>query len=116
MIDEKKIKDAAKVVVEKEYTKDIPIIKNTFKNGFHKGIDWFLDNLWHPAREEPKIPNGEIYVSCLVKYKNKSTELCTYWLTDGWACNTMCHRAFMENFDSWLYINDLLKEQVLWKK
>lgn len=47
MIDEKKIEEAAKVVVEKEYAKDIPIIKGTFKNGFNTGINWFLDNLWH---------------------------------------------------------------------
>ncbi len=108
MIDDKKIEEAA--------INKCGFISSEFYSGAKWAIGEFLKDLWHPAREEPKMPNGEIYVACLVKYKNKSTELCTYWLTDGWACNTMCHRAFMENFDSWLYINDLLKEQVLWKK
>lgn len=113
MIDEKKIEEAKKAFISDKTILGVIAI-NDLACGFKAGAKWaineFLEDLWHPAREEPKIPNGETYVACLVKYKNKSTELCIYWLTDGWSCNTMCHRVFMENFDSWLYINDLLKK------
>lgn len=112
MIDGKKIEEAARKYAFNKYDSTDDEIEGytiELQMAFEEGINWFLDNLWHDASEEPEIPNEETYVACLVKYKNKSTELCIYWLTDGWTCNTMCHRAFMENFDSWLYINDLLK-------
>lgn len=51
------IEEASKVVVEKEYAKDIPIIKDTFKNGFNTGINWFLDNLWHDACDLERVYN-----------------------------------------------------------
>lgn len=63
MIDDEKIKEAAKVVVEKKYAKDIPIIKDTFKNGFNTGINWFLDNLCHDMNKQ--VPN--YYKDCLVE-------------------------------------------------
>lgn len=46
-----------------------------------------LKNLWHPASEEPNIKQGECCVTCLVKFKNESTELCVYFRNpEGWVC------------------------------
>ena len=60
MIDEDKIEKAAKEYAEKNKT----LIKNTtsifdiiFGNsdeGFKEGINWFLINLWHHAKQKPK--------------------------------------------------------------
>lgn len=39
----------------------------------------FLKDLWHTASEKPNIKQGECCVTCLVKFKNGSTELCVYF-------------------------------------
>lgn len=39
----------------------------------------FLKDLWHHASEKPNIKQGECCVTCLVKFKNESTELCVYF-------------------------------------
>lgn len=117
MIEEKKIEEAAKKhMLEQFYSKDkaeYPIecgeIDRQCQNDFKEGINWFLDNLWHDAKEKPKVPNGDICVTCLVKFKNASTELCTYWSTGGWICDDMCPKDFRRNFAGWLYVDDLLK-------
>lgn len=111
MIDDKKIEEAAKVVVEKEYAKDIPIIKGTFKNGFNTGINWFLDNLWHDASEEPErdrdilleYENGhpsDARMRLPYQYENIYSDLCKkYWSV----------MVKIEKITRWLYIDDLLK-------
>lgn len=111
MIDDKKIEEAAKVVVEKEYAKDIPIIKGTFKNGFNTGINWFLDNLWHDASEEPErdrdilleYENGhpsDARMRLPYQYENIYSDLCEkYWSV----------MVKIEKITRWLYIDDLLK-------
>lgn len=84
--------------------------------GFKKCAKWmqeeFLKNLWHPASEEPNIKQGECCVTCLVKFKNESTELCVYFRNpEGWVCDDMSPKDFKRNFKGWLYIDDLfLKE------
>ena len=103
MKDEKKIEDAAKVVVEKEYTKDIPIIKNTFKNGFHKGIDCFLDNLWHDASEEPKTFK-RLIAKChsgRVKYEDMMFIGIISWN----------EKVKNQGIINWLYIDDLFQKE-----
>lgn len=111
MIDDKQIEEAAKVVVEKEYAKDIPIIKGTFKNGFNTGINWFLDNLWHDASEEPErdrdilleYENGhpsDARMRLPYQYENIYSDLCKkYWSV----------MVKIEKITRWLYIDDLLK-------
>ena len=47
----------------------------------------FLKDLWHTASEKPNIKQGECCVTCLVKFKNESTELCVYFRNpEGWIC------------------------------
>lgn len=108
MIDEKKREDAANKyasssLIDDEYPGEI-------QEAFIEGINWFLDNLWHPASEKPNIKQGECCVTCLVKFKNGSTELCVYFRNpEGWVCDDMSPKDFKRNFKGWLYIGDLLK-------
>lgn len=63
MIDEKKIEEAADKYVKETCTEDMsPVTKVTAEMSFHKGINWFLDNLWHDASEEPEKRNENIIV------------------------------------------------------
>lgn len=114
MIDDKKIEDAAKQHSEESYISDY--FQACYKDAFMEGAKWainkFLKDLWHPASEEPNIKQGECCVTCLVKFKNESTELCVYFRNpEGWVCDDMSPKDFKRNFKGWLYIDDLfLKE------
>ena len=114
MIDDKKIEGAAR-----RYSKvtdcdkeEALLIEEGFKEGAEWAINEFLKDLWHPASEEPNIKQGECCVTCLVKFKNESTELCVYFRNpEGWVCDDMSPKDFKRNFKGWLYIDDLfLKE------
>lgn len=125
-MDDKKIEEVAKVYMIGEfYDRDeaewnYPITNEEKRNqciiDFKAGAKWaineFLKNLWHPASEEPNIKQGECCVTCLVKFKNESTELCVYFRNpEGWVCDDMSPKDFKRNFKGWLYIDDLfLKE------
>lgn len=121
MIDKNKIAKAAREISEKI------VDANGFDNsmpthiafleghidGFNAGAKWgineFLKDLWHPASEKPNIKQGECCVTCLVKFKNGSTELCVYFRNpEGWVCDDMSPKDFKRNFKGWLYIDDLL--------
>lgn len=84
--------------------------------GFKKCAKWmqeeFLKDLWHSASEKPNIKQGECCVTCLVKFKNESTELCVYFRNpEGWVCDDMSPKDFKRNFNEWLYIDDLLPKK-----
>ena len=104
MIDDKKIEAAA-------------INKCGFiSSEFYSGAKWmqeeFLKNLWHPASEKPNIKQGECCVTCLVKFKNGSTELCVYFRNpEGWVCDDMSPKDFKRNFKGWLYIDNLFPKK-----
>ena len=126
MIDNKKIEDVAKVYMIGEfYDRDeaewnYPITNEEKRNqciiDFKAGAKWaineFLKDLWHPASEKPNIKQGECCVTCLVKFKNGSTELCVYFRNpEGWECDDMSPKDFKRNFKGWLYIDDLLPKE-----
>ena len=119
MIDDKKIEEAAKHYSEENYMSiedqmgDIYDGIEELSDAYKAGAKWmqeeFLKNLWHPASEKPNIKQGECCVTCLVKFKNGSTELCVYFRNpEGWACDDMSPKDFKRNFKGWLYIDDLL--------
>ena len=130
VFDDKKIEEAARGAADL-YEQDLPMMSynedtevdgqhhfcqefgaELFKDGAKWAINEFLKNLWHPASEEPNIKQGECCVTCLVKFKNESTELCVYFRNpEGWVCDDMSPKDFKRNFKGWLYIDDLfLKE------
>lgn len=116
MIDDKKIEEAA--VKSTNYLKgicDFTVI-NASEEGFKAGAKWAINelfkNLWHPASEKPNIKQGECCVTCLVKFKNGSTELCVYFRNpEGWVCDDMSPKDFKRNFKGWLYIDDLFPKE-----
>lgn len=125
MIDDKKIVEASEKYakemeetckkLEKKYKSSTSLCNWVTVNpeaAFQDGINWFLKNLWHPASDKPNIKQGECYVTCLVKFKNKNTELCVYFSNpEGWVCNNMSPKDFKRNFKKWLYIDDLLPKE-----
>lgn len=109
MIDEKKIEEAADAYLL-EKLKDNIIGDSDFKdipNAFKAGINWFLDNLWHDASEEPKegkqlvlsFPNGNCY-ACYRSGKYYKTPNISVDKYD--VINT-------RDITRWLYVEDLLK-------
>lgn len=117
MIDDKKIEEAASVYgTNNGYSVIGPdgrmSLKPELENAFEAGANWAINelskNLWHPASEKPNIKQGECCVTCLVKFKNESTELCVYFRNpEGWAYDDMSPKDFKRNFKGWLYIDDL---------
>ena len=110
MIDEKKIEEAARNYCNNRYpaSQDAPFIAEGFRHGSKWAVNEFLKDLWHPASEEPNIKQGECSVTCLVKFKNESTELCVYFRNpEGWVCDDMSPKDFKRNFKEWIYIDDL---------
>lgn len=111
MIDDKKIEEAA--FEEYPLNSDGNIIgRNGFKEGAKWAINEFLKDLWHPASEKPNLKQGECCVTCLVKFKNGSTELCVYFRNpEGWVCDDMSPKDFKRNFKGWLYIDNLFPKK-----
>lgn len=99
MIDEKKIEDAAFESLKKDEDVLRHNIGNAYIEGFHAGINWFLDNLWNTD-----IYKIEINKPILVQMKGRGDfvvlKLRSKYEVNEYPCNT----AFR-----WLYIEDLLK-------
>lgn len=114
MIDDKEIDIAARAQALSKHINETAYFQlrsiEDFKDGARWAINEFLKDLWHPASEKPVIKQGECCVTCLVKFKNGSTELCVYFRNpEGWECRDMSPKDFKRNFKEWLYIDDLLK-------
>lgn len=115
MIDDKKIEEAKKSFIAGKKILGI-MAMNDLACGFKEGADWaineFLKDLWHPASEKPIIKQGECCVTCLVKFKNGSTELCVYFRNpEGWVCDDMSPKDFKRNLKGWLYIDNLFPKE-----
>lgn len=130
MIDDKKIEEAAREAADL-YEQDLPIMSynedtevdgqhhfcqefgaELFKDGAKWAINEFLKDLWHPTSEKPIIKHGECCITCLVRFKNGSTELCVYFRNpEGWVGEYMSPKDFKRNFKEWLYIDDLLPKR-----
>jgi hypothetical protein len=125
MIDDKKIEAAKEEIYEDRFLlngeeivfnndeKEEMFYEGDIKEAIGLGAKWaineFLKDLWHPASEKPNIKQGECYVTCLIKFKNGSTELCVYFRNpEGWVCDDMSPKDFKRNFNGWLYIDELL--------
>lgn len=125
MIDDKKIEAAKEEIYEDRFLlngeeivfnndeKEEMFYKEDIKEAIGLGAKWainkFIKDLWHPASEKPNIKQGECCVTCLIKFKNGSTELCVYFRNpEGWVCDDMSPKDFKRNFKGWLYIDDLL--------
>ncbi len=128
MIDDKKIEAAKEEIYEDRFLlngeeivfnndeKEEMFYEGDIKEAIGLGAKWaineFLKDLWHPASEKPNIKQGECCVTCLIKFKNGSTELCVYFRNpEGWVCDDMSPKDFKRNFNGWLYIDDLFQKE-----
>ena len=124
MIDDKKIEASKEEIYDDRFLlngeeivfnndeKEEMFYKEDIKESIWLGAKWAINelfkNLWHPASEKPNIKQGECCVTCLVKFKNESTELCVYFRNpEGCAYDDMSPKDFKRNFKGWLYIDDL---------
>ena len=104
MIDEKKIEEAANEYSDGAFEDQAALSKVSFK----AGIDWFKENLWHDASEEPK--EGMLVLTDTQSIANKG-HIC-------WQAVKLSPNGFIHNWSNyvkatkitrWLYIDDLLK-------
>lgn len=115
MIDEKKITKASKdfcksLEAERKAIQQAELDKGaqfacTFirpEVAFKAGINWFLDNLWHDASEEPK-ENHDILIESL---NGTYTEYAAYRHNSAQLWSEFVDRSHTTR---WFYINDLLK-------
>lgn len=99
MIDKEKIEEAAK-----EYAfKRPPIINCGARMGFPAGIDWFKENLWHDAKEEP-LDDELVMIQYIKEHKVKYMLCHNYSMVKSfWAEN-----AIDSHITKWCYIKDLI--------
>lgn len=101
MIDEKKIEEAAKENADAYYDGDD--IASFVVSAFEDGINWFLDNLWHNASEEPKTFK-RLIAKChsdRVKYEDMM-----FLGTISWN-----EKVKNQGIINWLYIDDLFQKE-----
>ena len=109
MIDEKKIEDAAKnalsvCVHKKEKEHEIVILgRGDYIDAFKAGINWFLDNLWHDASEEPEVGRRVI-----VMLKNREGQD-KFYISDRDPMFNWQEEVKVCGFIRWFYADDLLK-------
>ena len=103
MIDNKKIKDVAKLHAEKSYISDY--FQACYKDGFIDCAKWmqeeFLKDLWHPSSEEPK--KGRVFL-----YKTMFKGYGLNQIIDG---NEWKYIIKYQKATQWLYISDLLPKK-----
>ena len=104
MIDEKKIEEAARNYCNNRYpaSQDAPFIAEGFRHGAKWAVNEFLEDLWHPAIEEPKGYNELILLHYNVgNYYSLSQVL--YF--KSW-------KEFIDRapIKEWLYIDDLFQK------
>lgn len=107
MIDEKKIEEAADAYLL-EKLKDNVIGDSDFKdipNAFKAGINWFLDDLWHDASEEPK--KDKLMLVQRTSLSSISMEFIILWCSKNGT--SWYEVASGIKITRWLYIEDLTK-------
>lgn len=109
MIDDKKIEEAARYYCNNRYpaSHDAPFIAEGFRHGAKWAINEFLNNLWHPASEEPRefaevLAEAKITESIKTYISLKRNDaLFKNW--DAYSSGA--------NITRWLYIDDLLPKE-----
>lgn len=105
MIDEKKREEAARKYASSSWIDDE--YPGEIQEAFNEGINWFLDNLWHPASEEPRKD-----VSIIVETHNDKNMFYYAWnrwqdnFYPSWTDAVLCSRV-----SRWLYVDDLLPKE-----
>ena len=105
MIDDKKIKDTAKLHAEKSYISDY--FQACYKDGFIDCAKWiqeeFLKDLWHPTSEEPKDKSA-----ILLRYTGS---MCKWASLDEVDADDWKQTVKELGITRWLYIDDLFPKK-----
>ena len=112
MIYEKKIEEAARNYCNNRYpaSQDAPFITEGFRHGAKWAVNELLEDLWHPANEEPK--------------KNRLVLTDTRSIMDKdyicWTTVKLTENGFIRNWSNytkvtkitcWLYLDDLFPKE-----
>lgn len=107
MIDDKKIKDAAKQHSEESYISGY--FQACYKDAFMDGAKWmqeeFLKDLWHPANEIPKEFNYYGFAALYILQYNHQIRMVLY------DKNNMSWKNVISNNEYWLYVDNLLPKK-----
>lgn len=112
MIDKNKIKSAAQGYCDATYgTLDTnPFIAEAFRKGAKWAINGFLNDLWHPADEEPK--KNRLVLTDVRSIMNKD---CILWttvkLTENGFVRKWNNYAKVTKITKWLYLDDLFSKE-----
>lgn len=72
--------------------------------GFKSGINWFLDNLWHDASEEPKDKSAILF-----RYTGSMCKMCKWASLNEVYADSWEQTVKELSITRWLYIDDFLK-------
>lgn len=107
MINDKKIKDTAKLHAEKSYISEY--FQACYKDGFIDCAKWmqeeFLKDLWRPANEIPKEFNHYGFAALYILQYNHQIRMILY------DKNHMSWKNVISNNEYWLYVDDLLPKE-----
>lgn len=112
MIDEKKIEEAARYYCNNRYpsSQDAPFIEEWFRHGARWAINEFLENLWHPAIEEPK--KNRLVLTDTRSIMDKDYNCwATVKLTGNGYIRNWSNYAKVTKISSWLYLDDLFPKE-----
>ena len=107
MINNKKIEEAAYRFATSQTHGELLALIDGYKEGYKDAINEFLNNLWHPASEEPRKD-----VSIIVETHNDKNMFYYAWnrwqdnFYPSWNDAIICSRV-----SRWLYIDDLLPKK-----
>lgn len=100
MIDKKKINEA----IHEVYNSNAIFRRyEQAEIAFKSGINWFLDNLWHDASEEPK-ENVDILYEYWFDNSKKFCRMDIHKPSYSWQ-----EKIINNRITRWLYIDDLMK-------
>lgn len=108
MIDEKKIKEAAKAYCDSVYgtVKKEPFVAEGFRQGFRQGTEWaqqeFIDSLWHDASEEPSECN---FIVAMDGIKGDLTSFFWYGKFEKYSWRKC---VYDKSIERWCYLSDIM--------
>ena len=112
MIDEKKIEEAARYYCNNRYpaSQDAPFIAEGFRHGAQWAVNELLEDLWHPAIEEPK--KNRLVLTDVRSIMDKDY-ICwtTVKLTENGYIRNWSNYAKVTKITCWLYLDDLFSKE-----
>ena len=102
MIDNKRIEEAAYRFAIYQTHGELLALIDGYKEGYKDTINEFLNNLWHPASEEPKKFRKILYTEGSID----TTDTTMLIINNSW--NT---KVYLLKIKKWCYINDLFPKE-----